>query len=95
MLELDRIYCGDCLDILHTFPDESIDCCVTSPPYYGSKCLLNMVAILQSMSRNEKGQFKKGTRNSVKTEFKKGEHWRVPKPFWKKPPSSTKKSWLP
>lgn len=26
---------GDCLDQLKTLPDESVDCCVTSPPYYG------------------------------------------------------------
>ena len=26
---------GDCLEILKTLPDESVDCCVTSPPYYG------------------------------------------------------------
>jgi len=26
---------GDCLEQLKTLPDESIQCCVTSPPYYG------------------------------------------------------------
>lgn len=26
---------GDCLEVLRTMPDESVDCCVTSPPYYG------------------------------------------------------------
>lgn len=26
---------GDCLEVLKTIPDESINCCVTSPPYYG------------------------------------------------------------
>ena len=30
-----KIICGDCLDVLKTIPDESVDCCVTSPPYYG------------------------------------------------------------
>lgn len=29
------IYQGDCLEILRTLPDESVNCCVTSPPYYG------------------------------------------------------------
>lgn len=33
-LEIDKIYQGDALEVLKTFPDESIDCCVTSPPYY-------------------------------------------------------------
>ena len=26
---------GDCLDQLKTLPAESVDCCITSPPYYG------------------------------------------------------------
>jgi len=26
---------GDTLDVLRTMPDASVDCCVTSPPYYG------------------------------------------------------------
>lgn len=35
MLELNKIYQGNCLEVLKTFPDKSIDCCVTSPPYWG------------------------------------------------------------
>lgn len=34
MLELNKIYNEDCLDGLKKLPDNSIDCCVTSPPYY-------------------------------------------------------------
>lgn len=26
---------GDCLEVLKTLPDAFVDCCVTSPPYYG------------------------------------------------------------
>ena len=26
---------GDCLEVLKTLPDNSVDCCITSPPYYG------------------------------------------------------------
>lgn len=26
---------GDCLDLLRAMPDESVQCCVTSPPYWG------------------------------------------------------------
>jgi DNA modification methylase len=26
---------GDCRDILKTLPDQSVHCCVTSPPYFG------------------------------------------------------------
>jgi len=29
------IYHGDCRDVLPTIPEQSIQCCVTSPPYYG------------------------------------------------------------
>jgi site-specific DNA-methyltransferase (adenine-specific) len=30
-----RILTGDCLSILPTLPDHSVNCCVTSPPYFG------------------------------------------------------------
>lgn len=30
-----RIINGDCLDEMKTLPDESVHCCVTSPPYWG------------------------------------------------------------
>lgn len=29
------ILCGDALDELKNIPDETIDCCITSPPYFG------------------------------------------------------------
>lgn len=35
MLEINKIYLGDCLSVLKTFPDESVNCCITSAPYYG------------------------------------------------------------
>lgn len=34
-MKLDVIKQGNSVDVLKTFPDESIDCCITSPPYYG------------------------------------------------------------
>lgn len=34
-MEKDVILQGDCLESLKTLPDNSINCCVTSPPYYG------------------------------------------------------------
>lgn len=33
-MEVNRIILGDCLEVLKTLPDNSVDCCVTSPPYY-------------------------------------------------------------
>jgi len=34
-LELNKIYQGSSLSVLKTFPDESLDMCITSPPYWG------------------------------------------------------------
>lgn len=33
-MELNKIYHGNCLDVIKTFPDKSIDCVITSPPYW-------------------------------------------------------------
>lgn len=33
-METDRILCGDALEMLRTLLDNSVHCCVTSPPYY-------------------------------------------------------------
>lgn len=30
-----KLYLGDAYKVLQTLPDESVDCCVTSPPYWG------------------------------------------------------------
>ena len=30
-----RVVVGDCLSVLREMPDESVRCCVTSPPYWG------------------------------------------------------------
>ncbi len=35
MIDLNKIYNTDCLTFLKELPDNFIDCCVTSPPYYG------------------------------------------------------------
>ena len=34
-LQSDVIFNMDCLDALRILPDDSVNCCVTSPPYYG------------------------------------------------------------
>lgn len=33
MLELNRVYCGDCLELMKHIPDGSIDAVITDPPY--------------------------------------------------------------
>lgn len=35
-----RILHGDCRDVLRTLPSESVQCCVTSPPYFGLRSYL-------------------------------------------------------
>lgn len=32
---INKVICGDSLDILQSMPDEGIQCCVTSPPFWG------------------------------------------------------------
>jgi DNA modification methylase len=34
-MEANKICAGDAVQVLSAFPSDSIDCCVTSPPYYG------------------------------------------------------------
>lgn len=34
-MPIDTILQGDCLEILRTLPDDSVDCVITSPPYWG------------------------------------------------------------
>lgn len=33
--ELNKIYCGDAVEVIKTFPDAIVDTVVTSPPYFG------------------------------------------------------------
>ena len=35
MSERYQLHLGDCLEVLRTLPDASVQCCVTSPPYWG------------------------------------------------------------
>ena len=40
MFELNKIYCGNAIENLRTFPEKSVQCCITSPPYYGLRSYL-------------------------------------------------------
>jgi DNA modification methylase len=31
------IHQGDCRTLLHQFPDQKYDCCITSPPYFNQR----------------------------------------------------------
>lgn len=35
LIEVNIVYNQDCIEGLKTIPDNSVNCCVTSPPYYG------------------------------------------------------------
>lgn len=35
VMEINKIICGDAAEVLRRLPDNSIQCCITSPPYYG------------------------------------------------------------
>ncbi len=37
-LPLNRVICGNCLEIMREWPSESIDFCMFSPPYWGLRC---------------------------------------------------------
>ena len=37
MVELNKIYCEDCLEFMSKIPDDQIDCIITSPPYMFKK----------------------------------------------------------
>lgn len=32
-----QIHIGDCREVLRELPDECVDCCITSPPYFGQR----------------------------------------------------------
>ena len=34
MLEINKIYCADCLDLMKEMEDNSVDLVLTDPPYY-------------------------------------------------------------
>ena len=34
-MEVNRIYHGDAFTVLKTLPEDAVNCCVTSPPYWG------------------------------------------------------------
>jgi hypothetical protein len=78
-MKQDKILQGDVLEVLKTIPTESIDCCITSPPY-----LYITYSNIDMGVRNKKGQFINGIHYNTKTEFKKGYTYRTSQPYWNK-----------
>lgn len=49
------LYCGDSVEVLRRLPDESVQCCVTSPPYYGLRSYLpDVVQVDSALSQSER-----------------------------------------
>lgn len=46
-MEVNTIICGSALEVLRTFPDESINCCISSPLVYLFDCLIPRFSISQ------------------------------------------------
>jgi len=42
-----KIHTGNCLDILPTMEAGSVNCCVTSPPYFGLRAYLPDAVVLK------------------------------------------------
>jgi site-specific DNA-methyltransferase (adenine-specific) len=57
-LELNRIYCGDCLDLIKEIPDKSIHAIITDPPYCSGARTSAEVRGRSGMSRREKWRTK-------------------------------------
>ncbi|MEK6935974.1 MAG: site-specific DNA-methyltransferase [Nanoarchaeota archaeon] len=57
-MEVNKIYNGDALSILKTFPDNFIDCVVTSPPYYLCRDYGNKNIIVWDENKNCQHDFK-------------------------------------
>jgi len=54
------VICGNALDVLRGFPDNSISCVVTSPPYWGLRCYLpDKVQLRKDLTDEEKKTLKK------------------------------------
>jgi len=35
MKKVNKLIQGDCIEGMKTLPDQSVNCCITSPPYFG------------------------------------------------------------
>lgn len=50
-----KILQGDCCETLKTLPEQSVHCCITSPPYFGLRTYLpDMVRIRPDLTREQR-----------------------------------------
>jgi len=54
-MKINTIINGDCLEVLKTLDAESVNCCVTSPPYWGLRQYLfeNAVVMCDNLTEEE------------------------------------------
>lgn len=51
---MSKLILGDSLEILKTLESESVDCCITSPPYWGLRCYFpDKVQLKQDLTQEE------------------------------------------
>ena len=49
MLEINKVHCGDCLDVMSNIPDGSIDMVMADPPYGTTQCKWDSIIPLEPM----------------------------------------------
>lgn len=52
-MDLNKILQGDSLEVLKTLPSESINCCVTSPPYWALRKYFQGVKFKDNISKEK------------------------------------------
>jgi len=65
MLEVNKTHIGHVLDLIKQLPDESIDCCVTSPPYFGLRNYGLPPQIWDENDKNCKHEWKTGIKRDI------------------------------
>jgi len=55
-LPLNQIVCGDCLEVMKTLPDESVDLTIADPPYSSGARQTNQMRVRDGMNRANKWQ---------------------------------------
>lgn len=77
---------GDNVELMRKMESDSIDTIITSPPYWETvKYGGHQYIYMEDIPRDKKtGRFLDGNHYSPSTEFKNGQHWRTPKPYWEK-----------
>jgi DNA modification methylase len=69
-MDLNKIYQGDALSVLKTFPDNSIDTCITSPPYFQQRDYGTATWIGGDPNCDHKPKFKKSRSATVGNDVK-------------------------